>query len=309
MKIEDMKIVLLDSATLGADVLLSSIEKEGDLKVYETTKPEETIERVKDADIIITNKVVIGKNEMMYAGNLKLICVAATGMNNIDLVEAKKRNIAVYNVKNYSTEAVAQHTISLILALQNSLIDFNRESKSGNWSKSPIFTMLNHPFYELKGKKLGIIGYGTIGKRVAEMASVFGMDILVGKRKGIEYNDEGRVDFNYLLKESDIITVHTPLSENTKNLFGADEFRQMKSSAIIINTARGGIINEKDLYLALKSKEIRVAAIDVTEKEPIPADHPLLKLDNIIISPHIAWTSAESRKKLVEGIVENIKML
>lgn len=302
-----MKIVLLDAATLGADISLSLIEKEGNLKVYQTTKPEEIIDRTKKAEIIITNKVVIGKTEMKQAGNLKLICVAATGTNNIDLVEAKKRNIVVSNVKNYSTEAVAQHTISLILALQNSLIDFNRESKLGNWSKSPIFTMLNHPFYELSGKKLGIIGYGTIGKRVAEMAKIFGMKILVGKRQGVEYSDKDRVDFNYLLKESDVITVHTPLSENTKNLFSGDEFKQMKSTAIIINTARGGIINEEDLYIALKNKGIRAAAIDVAEKEPIAAKHPLLSLNNIIITPHIAWTSVESRKKLVDGILANIK--
>jgi len=302
-----MKIVLLDAATLGTDVNLSLIEKEGDLMVYQITKPEETVDRIKDVDIIITNKVVIGKSEMEQAANLKLICVAATGMNNIDLNEAEKQNVSVANVKNYSTEAVAQHTISLILALQNSLVNFNKESKSGNWSKSPIFTMLNHPFYELKGKKLGIIGYGTIGKRVAEMAKVFGMEILVGKRKGVAYDDDKRVAFDYLLKESDIITVHTPLSENTQNLFGANEFKQMKSSAIIINTARGGIINEDDLFYALKDRIIRAAAIDVTEKEPIPANHPLLGLENIIITPHIAWTSAESRKKLVDGIVDNIK--
>ena len=303
-----MKIVLLDAATLGADVNLSLIEKEGDLIVYQITKPEETVNRIKDADIIITNKVVIGKNEMEQAANLKLICVAATGMNNIDLVEAEKRNVSVANVKNYSTEAVAQHTISLILALQNSLINFNTESKSGNWSKSLIFTMLNHPFYELKGKKLGIIGYGAIGKRVAEMAKVFGMEILVGKRKAVEYDDDKRVAFDYLLKESDIITVHTPLSENTQNLFGANEFKQMKSSAIIINTARGGIIKENDLFLALKNGTIRAAAIDVTEKEPVPVNHPLLELENIIITPHIAWTSAESRAKLVDGIADNIRM-
>jgi glycerate dehydrogenase len=303
-----MKIVLLDAATLGVDVNLSLIEKEGDLIVYQITKPEETVNRIKDADIIITNKVVIGKNEMEQAANLKLICVAATGMNNIDLVEAEKRNVSVTNVKNYSTEAVAQHTISLILALQNSLINFNTESKSGNWSKSLIFTMLNHPFYELKGKKLGIIGYGAIGKRVAEMAKVFGMEILVGKRKAVEYDDDKRVAFDYLLKESDIITVHTPLSENTQNLFGANEFKQMKSSAIIINTARGGIIKEDDLFLALKNGTIRAAAIDVTEKEPVPVNHPLLELENIIITPHIAWTSAESRAKLVDGIADNIRM-
>ncbi len=303
-----MQIVLLDTATIGTDINLSLIKKEGKLTTYQTTKTDETAERIKDADIIITNKVIIGKQEMNEAKNLKLICVAATGTNNIDIDEAKKRNIVVANVQGYSTEAVAQHTISMILALQNSLLEFANEAKSGNWSKSPIFTMLNHPFYELKGKKLGIIGYGTIGKRVAEMAKVFGMEILIGKRKGVSYNNEERVDFDSLLKNSDIISIHTPLSENTRDLFTKKEFNQMKKNAVIINTARGGIINEIDLYNTLKNKEIRAAAIDVTEKEPIPADHPLLQLDNIIITPHMAWTSVESRKKLLEGVVQNIKL-
>jgi len=303
-----MHTILLDAATLGSDINLSEVEKLVKLTTYQTTNSDQTIERVKKADIIITNKVVIGKNEMVNTKCLKLICVAATGTNNIDIEEAKKRNIVVANVKNYSTEAVAQHTLSLILALQNSLINFAQESKSGNWSKSPVFTMLNHPFYELKGKKLGIIGYGTIGKRVAELAKVFGMEIMIGKRKGVNYSDRERIDLDSLIKESDIITVHTPLSKSTRNLFATKEFEQMKRSAVIINTARGGIINETDLCNALKNKDIRAAAIDVTEYEPIPGNHPLLELDNIIITPHIAWTSVESRKKLLEGIVQNIRM-
>ncbi|OQY05370.1 MAG: hypothetical protein B6I20_01405 [Bacteroidetes bacterium 4572_117] len=303
-----MQIVILDTATLGTDINFSILEKERDLTKYQTTNSSQTAKRIESADIIITNKVIIGKNEMQNAKKLKLICVAATGTNNIDIEEAKKRDIVVANVKNYSTEAVAQHTISLILSLQNSLIEFANETKSGNWSKSPIFTMLNHPFNELKGKKLGVIGYGTIGKRLAELAKVFGVEILVGKRKGINYNDTQRIDIEILIRESDIISIHTPLTESTKNLFSAKEFKMMKKSAFIINTARGGIINENDLYNALKNKDIRAAAIDVTENEPIQANHPLLELDNIIITPHIAWTSVESRKKLFEGIVNNIKL-
>ncbi len=302
-----MNIVLLDAATLGEDLNISEIEKFGNLKVYQITKSEDTCKRIAEADIIITNKVIIGKKELEYAPKLKLICVAATGMNNIDIPEAEKHGIQVKNVKNYSTEAVAQHTISMILALQNSLLAYAAETKSGNWSISPIFTMLNHPFYELKGKKLGIIGYGSIGKRVAKIAEVFGMEILIAKRKGVKYKDNFRVDFNYILHESDIISIHTPLSEETHNLFTLNEFKQMKKSAVIINTARGGIINETDLYEALSNKIIRAAAIDVTEKEPIPANNPLLELDNVIITPHIAWTSIESRRKLLEGILANIK--
>ncbi len=302
-----MNIVLLDAATLGKDLVINKIEEFGKLTVYQTTKAEETCKRIAGAEIVITNKVIIGSNEMDSAPNLKLICVAATGTNNIDIPEAEKRNIQVRNVKNYSTEAVAQHTLSLILALQNSLVEFAAETKQGNWSISPVFTMLNHPFYELKGKKLGIIGYGSIGKRVAEMAQVFGMEILIARRKGVEYNDDSRVSFETLLHESDVISLHTPLSEQTHNLFTLKEFEKMKKSAVIINTARGGIINEQDLFEALKNKIIRAAAIDVTEKEPIPANSPLLELDNLIITPHIAWTSAESRQKLLQGILNNIE--
>ena len=302
-----MNIVLLDAATLGDDLNIKEIEKFGKLTVYQTTSPQETIERISDADIIITNKVIIGAKEMDKAKKLKLICIAATGMNNIDLEAAKERNIEVKNVKGYSTEAVAQHTLSLILALQNSLLQYAAETRSGNWSLSPIFTMLNHPFYELKGKKLGIIGYGTIGKRVAELAKAFGMEILIAKRKGIEYKDDFRTDFETILQKSDVISIHTPLSEQTRNMFTGNEFAKMKKSAIIINTARGGIINENDLFDALKSKTIRAAAIDVTEKEPIPANSPLPELNNLIITPHIAWTSVESRQKLLKGILKNIE--
>ncbi|MBN1250774.1 MAG: D-2-hydroxyacid dehydrogenase [Bacteroidales bacterium] len=303
-----MKIVFLDALTIGADLDFKLLEKEGELIIYQTSLKEDLAERIKDAEIIITNKVLIGKNEFEKAQNLKLICVAATGYNNIDIEEAKKRNIIVANVKNYSTEAVVQHTLSLILALQNSIVEFANESKSGNWSKSPIFTMLNHTFVDLKGKNLGIIGFGTIGKRVAEIAKAFGMNVLVGKRKGINYNNDDRVEFEELIKRSDVISIHAPLSENTLNLFTENEFKKMKNDAIIINTARGGILNEKDLYNALKNKEIRAAAIDVAENEPINIDNPLLKLDNIIITPHIAWTSKDSRIRLLKGIVENIKM-
>ncbi len=302
-----MNIVLLDAATLGDDLNIKEIEKFGKLTVYQTTSPQESIERINDAEIVITNKVIIGAKEMDKAKKLKLICIAATGMNNIDLEAAKERNIEVKNVKGYSTEAVAQHTLSLILALQNSLLQYAAETRSGNWSISPIFTMLNHPFYELKGKKLGIIGYGTIGKRVAELAKAFGMEILIAKRKGIEYKDDFRTDFETILQKSDVISIHTPLSEQTRNMFTGNEFAKMKKTAIIINTARGGIINENDLFDALKSKTIRAAAIDVTEKEPIPANSPLPELNNLIITPHIAWTSVESRQKLLKGILKNIE--
>jgi len=302
-----IEIVILDSLTLGDDLDLSIFDQFGKTTIHKTTLVDETIDRIKFAEIIITNKVKIGKNELEDAANLKLICVAATGYNNIDIEAAKNKGVVVTNVKNYSTESVAQNTFTLILALENSLIDYINDTRNGNWSKSPIFTMINHPIYDLSGKKMGIIGYGTIGKRVAEIAKAFGMKVLIGKRPGVQYSDEDRTDFEQLLSESDIISVHTPLSENTKNLICLPQFKTMKSSAIIINTARGGIINEQDLYYALKNRIIRAAAIDVAENEPIEATSKLPELNNLLITPHIAWASFESRQRLIDGIVLNIE--
>ncbi len=301
-----MKIVILDAVTLGTDIDLSIFDKFGTVEIFETTTKEELPSRINDADIVITNKVVFGKKEFEYAKNLKLICIAATGYNNIDIELAKSNNVVVANVRNYSTEAVAQHTFSLILAIENSLLNYIEETRNGNWAKSPVFTMLNHPFNEVYGKTIGIIGYGTIGKRVAEIAKAFGMKVLIGKRKGVEYHDIERVEFDDLLSKADIISIHTPLSENTKNMFSMPEFEKMKRSAILINVARGGIVNENDLYTALKSNLIRAAATDVTELEPIQADNKLVNLKNMYITPHIAWASTESRKRLVEGIAANI---
>ncbi len=301
-----MKIKVLDAKTLGNDVDLAGLQKFGDLEIFETTTAAELPERIKDAEIIVTNKVLIGKKEFDYAKNIKLICIAATGYNNIDLESATKHGVIVANVRNYSTESVAQHTFSLILAIENSLVDYVKETRSGNWSKSPVFTMLDYPFNEINGKTIGIIGYGTIGKRVAEIAKAFGMKVLIGKRKNVDYQDIERVEFDELLAESDIINIHTPLSENTRNMFAMSEFEKMKNTAILINAARGGIVNENDLYTALKNGIIRAAATDVTEKEPIEAENKLITLNNMFITPHIAWASLESRKRLIDGIIANI---
>jgi glycerate dehydrogenase len=301
-----MKIVILDALTLGLDVDLSGFGKFGELKIYSTTNKNELSARIALAEIIITNKVIIGRNEFSQAPNLKLICVAATGYNNIDIQAAREKGVVVANVKNYSTESVAQHTFCLILALQNSLYDYVTDTRNGKWSESPIFTMLNYPFTEIAGKKLGIIGYGAIGKRVAEIGKAFGLEVLIGKRPGIIYQGETRVEFTELLSESDMISIHTPLSENTKDLFTIEEFKKMKKSSILINLARGGIVNEADLVNALSSGLIKAAAIDVCGQEPIAKDSELIGLKNLLITPHIAWASFESRMRLLDGIENNI---
>lgn len=302
-----MKAVLLDKSTIGNDISFKEIEKQCELISYNTTTEKEVLQRISDTEIIITNKVTIGKNEMEVAKNLKLICVAATGYNNIDIKEAEKRNIVVTNVKGYSTESVAQTVFGYVLAIMNSMANVAHDIKKGLWQKSPVFTILNHPFIELKGKNLGIIGYGTIGKRVAEIGKVFGMNILISESLINFKQYPTRLAFNNLLEHSDIITIHTPLTDKTKNLIGKKELKLMKKSAILINAARGGIVNEQDLYKALVNKEIRYAAADVLSKEPPVEGNILFDAPNLMITPHIAWTSFEARQQLVKGITDNIK--
>ena len=303
-----MKITILDGATIGSDISLSKLEKFGEIEFYETTTSLQTVERIANSEIIITNKVVIGEQEFEVAKNLKLICVAATGYNNINIEAAKKHNVIVANVKGYSTESVAQHVFAHILTFSNSLIEFQNQIKQNYWQQSPTFTSLSFPISELSGKNLGIIGYGTIGKRVAEIGKAFGMKILISNRKIIPKNDMKRTDFKEVLQKSDYISIHCPLTKNTKDLITTNEFALMKPTAILINTARGGIVNEKDLFLALKDKVIRGAIVDVITKEPPTEGNILFNAPNILITPHIAWTSVEARQRLVKGIVENIEL-
>lgn len=300
-----MKIVFLDSLSLGGQDL-SRFKKFGEFIEYKTTSPLELADRIMDAEILITNKVIMGEKEFSYSPKLKLICICATGVNNIDIPEAKKKGIAVINVKDYSTESVAQMAITFMLNLSSSFSSYNDLIKSGAWPKSPIFTMLNYPFLNLKGKTLGIIGYGAIGKRVEELAKAFGMNILISQRPRTKEKKEGRVKFDKVLKESDFITIHAPLNENTENLFDLEAFKLMKKNSFLINTARGPIVVEEDLAKALKEGLISGAAIDVMKKEPPLDNNPLFDAPNLIITPHMAWASKESIDTLLLGVEKNI---
>lgn len=300
-----MNVVFLDSLSLG-NKDLSRFEKFGEFIEYKTTSPLELADRIADADIIITNKVVMGEKEFLYAPKLKLVCICATGVNNIDIPEAKKRGITVINVKDYSTESVAQMTLTFMLNLSSSFPAYNELIKSGAWPKSPIFTMLDFPFSNLKGKTLGIIGYGAIGKRVEEFAKVFGMKVLISQRPRTDELVEGRVEFKNLLKESDFVSIHAPLNENTENLFDMEAFKLMKRTSFLINTARGPIVVEEDLAKALNEGIIRGAAIDVMKKEPPLEENPLFCAPNLIITPHMAWASKESIDTLLLGVEKNI---
>ncbi len=304
-----MKLVFLDAKTIGSDIDLSPLSSFGDVEIYETTPENLTVERCKDADIVITNKVVIDKEVMDAVPSLKLVCVAATGMNNVDLQYAKERGIEVKNVAGYSTHSVVQHTFSMLFYLMEKLPYYDDFVKSKEWSRSGIFTCVDRPFCELRGKQWGIIGLGTIGKEVAKVAEAFGATVVYystsGKNEDPFYP---RMELDTLLSTSHIVSIHAPLNEKTKDLLDFAKLQKLQSGTVLLNLGRGGIINEADLVKVMNDKEI-YAGLDVTEREPLPEDSVLFDVvdaQRLLITPHIAWTSIEARKKLLEGIIANI---
>ena len=270
-----MKIIILDRATLGFDIDISVFETLGEVKSYDITKPNETIERLQDADIVITNKVVISK-EVMDSSNLKLICISATGMNNVDLEYAKQKNIEVKNVAGYSSASVVQVAFSMIFYFIQKLDYYKKYVDEGNWQKSQIFTHIDKPFFELDGKKVGIIGLGDIGRNFAKKAEAFDCEVVYFSTSGKNSNSEyKRVELDELLKTCDIISIHCPLNENTKDLLNYENMKNIKDGAILLNLGRGGIINEADLAKIIDEKEI-YCGIDVVAVEPILESNPLL---------------------------------
>ncbi len=304
-----MKIVILDKDTLGNDIDLSCIETYGEVVSYPYTKYEETLDRIKGADIVITNKVVIDK-EIMNNTDIKLICVAATGMNNIDLEYAKERGVVVKNVAGYSTPSVVQTTFAMALYLLQKLRYFDDYTKnSSGWVESPVFTHLDQPYHDLSEKSWGIIGLGTIGESVAKVAEAFGAGVLYYSTSGRNRNsDYQRTTLDDLLSTCDVISIHAPLNTQTHNLINKENLRLLKDNAILLNLGRGGIINEQDLAKHIDQSNIQVA-LDVLEYEPIRTDNPLRSVkahERLLITPHIAWASKESRERLVAGICHNI---
>lgn len=304
-----MKIVLLDAITFG-DTDLGGFKELGEVVIYQKTLPEETLDRVRDADVIVTNKVVITKEIMHSCPHLKLIAIAATGMNNVDLEAAEALGIEVKNVAGYSTASVVQHTFAMLLYLLEHSPYYDDVVKSAVYSKSGVFTDVSRPFWEIRGKKWGIIGLGAIGKSVAEVATAFGAEVLYfstsGKNSFAKYK---RVELDELLQECDIITIHAPLNETTKDLLGYDKLAKVKEGAVVLNLGRGGIIDEDAIARIVDEREIYIG-LDVFEKEPLPENSQLLKVKNkerLHLTPHIAWTSKEAREKLIEGVIANIK--
>jgi lactate dehydrogenase-like 2-hydroxyacid dehydrogenase len=307
-----MNIVFLDAKTVGTPPNLDKLKELGDVTFYPSTRPDQTEERIKGAEIIITNKVVLDDELISrYAGQLKMIAIAATGLNNVDLEAAEKYGVVVKNVAGYATDSVAQSTFSMLFRLMQDLEYYDQYIKSGEYSKSEIFTNMDRPFHELKGKRFGIIGLGTIGQRVAEIAEVFGAEVVYystsGKNTDQPYK---RLDLDELLQTSDVVSIHAPLNENTDNLIAYNQIKKMKKSAILINTGRGRIVNESDLAKALDEKLIAGAALDVFEQEPMSEDNPLLNVKDrsrLLMLPHITWSSVEARTELIEGVCANIR--
>lgn len=304
-----MKIVFLDAATLG-DTPLDPISGLGELICYSTSTQEEALSRVRDCEVVITNKVRITKELLDAAPQLKLVCEAATGTNNIDMEECAKRGIPVRNVAGYSTDSVVQATFMHMLSLLGNAPYFDSVVKSGDYSRSGLFTDVTRPFVEMTGKTIGIIGMGTIGSKVAKVAEAFGMKVVYFSTSGTSHCKEyPSLPIEELMRVSDVVTIHAPMNERTNGLVDERLLRMMKPSAIILNAGRGGIIVEKDLAKALDEGWIAGAGIDVFCTEPVPEDNPLLHLKDpgkIRFTPHTAWASVEARERLVEKIAENI---
>lgn len=293
------------------DSSLEAIERLGELTCWPNSTPEEAIDRVNDCDVLIVNKVRVTKELLEHAPALKLVCEAATGVNNIDLDACVKRGIPVMNVAGYSTESVVQETFMHILSLLGNGPYFDDAVKSGRYSASGLFTDVSRPFIEMHGKRIGIIGMGTIGKRVAQVASAFGMEVIYYSTSGTAHCHEyPSVELDELMKTSDVISIHAPYNERTAGLIGKKELRMMKPSAVIVNMGRGGIIEESALAEVIDEDAIGGAALDVFEKEPLPADSPLLHTahpEKLRFTPHTGWASVEARQRLIESVAANIR--
>lgn len=304
-----MKIVILDRATLGSDIDINIFKEFGELVSYDKTSENETKQRVKDADIVITNKVVLRK-EQIDDSAIKLICITATGTDNVDLEYAKNKNIAVKNVADYSTSSVVQVAFAMIFYFVQKLNYYKDYVNNGEWEKSPAFTHIDEIFFELDNKRVGVIGFGNIGENLAKKAQAFDCEVVYYSTSGRNSNSNyKRVELDELLQTSDIISIHCPLNDDTRNLLTYENMKNIKEGAILLNLGRGGIINEDDLAKLIDEKEI-YCGIDVVSKEPIQSSNPLLKVknkDRLLLTPHIGWGSSESRNRLIKKVAQNIK--
>lgn len=304
-----MKIVLTDCATVvsNSDLDLSRLEAFGEVTYYGETPAELTAERIKDADVVILNKTVIGKREIDAAKNLKLIALFATGYNNIDTEYAASRGIAVCNAGVYSTAAVAQHVFAFILAHASSVAEYDADVRGGAWIRSRLFSCFSRPTFELAGRTLGIFGLGAIGTQVARIAKAFDMRVIAHSRTPKDIEGVEFVSFDELLAESDYLSLHCPLTDKTAKMFDAATFAKMKDGAYFINTARGGVIDEYALRDAVTSGKLSGAGVDVLTVEPMSAECPLYNVPGITVTPHVAWAPIETRERLLDIVIANLE--
>lgn len=304
-----MRAVLLDQATFSSKIDLTMIEQQvSKLTCYPLTNPEQIIERSRDANIIITNKVVLDRAILTQLPELKLICIAATGTNNVDLAAATELGICVTNITNYANQSVSQYVFAQLLNHFSHISDHNQNVRNNLWQQHHSFCLHGKGMDELAGKTIAIIGYGSLGQAVAERAKAFDLNILVSERHKASEIRNGRVSFEQALSQADIISLHCPQTADTTSLINEKSLALVKSNAVIVNTARGGLIDNHALLVALREKRIAAAILDVLDVEPPPADHPLIanKFDNLIITAHIAWASKQAQQRLIDKIAENI---
>ncbi len=302
-----MKIAILDYQTLRTGNLQPISNIATTLNTYDNTLPHQVVNHSDNATVVITNKVVLNEQHLSQLPALKLICIAATGTNNVDLEAAKKLGIQVCNVAGYSTNSVAQHTFSMMFNLLGNNPAYAQDTRNGLWQQSEHFCFLHHPINEVAGKTLAIVGYGTLGKKIAQIATAFDMNVLIAERKG-QTPRPGRVEFTKALASADIVSLHCPLTPSTENLIDSDELKLMKPSAILLNSARGGVVNESALAIALTNNTISAAGVDVLTEEPPKSNNPLIQYqgDNLQLTPHIAWASKQSVDRLLNEIALNI---
>jgi glycerate dehydrogenase len=302
--------VFFDFATVGTGLDMSSLDDVASVRYYDFSELSELSGRLGGCEIALTNKIKIGSSVIEGAERLRLIAVTATGTDNVDSAAAKKAGVAVTNVRDYCSDALAQHVFALILGMTQQIGQYTALVRSGAWSKSRSFALLDFPIRELAGLNLGIVGYGSLGQAVAKAGEGFGMNVLISQRPGTNGPaPEGRLPFDRVLAESDVLSLHCPLTDATRHLLNASAFRQMKNDAIVVNTARGALIDQQALADALRSGEIGGAGIDVLPTEPPPADDPLLAADipNLVLTPHIAWAAKEARQRVIDQVAENIR--
>jgi glycerate dehydrogenase len=301
------KIVFLDSASIIADMRRPAFAHQWE--EYPATSIEQTVTRLKDATIAITNKVLLRRETLEQLPKLKMVAIAATGTDNVDIACCNERDIVVSNIRNYSVHTVPEHVFMLVLALRRNLLAFRADMRNGAWQKSEQFCLFTHPVRDLHGSTLGIIGHGAIGQAVAQIAVAFGMNVLFAEHKGATKVRTGYAAFDTVLRESDVISLHLPLNEQTRHLIGTAELERMRPGALLINTARGGLVDEAALLNALRSGRLGGAGFDVLEKEPPAQGHPLLDLDlpNFILTPHIAWSGREAMQTLADQLIANLE--